>query len=120
MRSPELHPSKETPPVAQWYCRIRSAINIAVFQVYTSGGPPKFWGGFRWAVVGDCAVCAAEDQDLHQLLEDHAVGDAGSVAAERMIHFPVGEQGTELLEDVLLTYGWMTGTLLELGKLREL
>jgi hypothetical protein len=40
-----------------------------------------------------------------------------------MIHFPVGEQGTKLLEDgFLLMYGWMagTGTLLELGKLREL
>jgi hypothetical protein len=40
-----------------------------------------------------------------------------------MIHFPVREQGTELLEDrLLVVYGWMagTGTLLDLGKLREL
>ena len=40
-----------------------------------------------------------------------------------MIHFPVRKQGTELLEDGLLVmYGWMagTGTLLDLGKLREL
>ena len=50
MESPEHHPSKEVPPVAQRYCRIRSAINIAVFQVYTGGGPPKVWGGFRWAL----------------------------------------------------------------------
>lgn len=45
--------------------------------------------------------CAAEDQDLDELLKDHAVGDAGTVAAKRMIHFPVGEQDTELLEDGL-------------------
>jgi hypothetical protein len=32
------------------------------------------------------------------------------VAAKRMIHFSVGEQGTELFEDgLLLMYGWMAG-----------
>jgi hypothetical protein len=30
MESPEHHPSKEIPPVAQWYCRVRSAISTAV------------------------------------------------------------------------------------------
>jgi hypothetical protein len=45
------------------------------------------------------------------------------VAAKRMIHFPVREQGTKLFEDgFLLMYGWMagSGTLLDLGKLGEL
>jgi hypothetical protein len=38
-----------------------------------------------------------------------------------VIHFPVREQGTKLLEDgFLLMYGWIAGTLLDLGKLREL
>jgi hypothetical protein len=34
-------------------------------------------GRGRAAPVGDAAVAAAEDQDLDELVEDHAVGDAG-------------------------------------------
>jgi len=58
-------------------------------------------GSGRARSVGDPPVGATEEQDLHQLLEDHPVGDARPVAAERMVRFPLGQQGPELLEDGL-------------------
>jgi hypothetical protein len=60
---------------------------------------------------------------LHELLEDHPVWDAWSVAAERMIHVALGQQGAELLPDGLLwMYGGTAGMerLLRIGELREL
>ncbi len=57
--------------------------------------------GGRAQPIGDPPVGATEDQNLHQLLEDHPVGDARPVAAERVVRFPLGQQGFELLEDGL-------------------
>ena len=38
----------------------------------------------------------------NQLLEDHPLWDAGFVATERMVRLSLGQEGTKLLEDVLL------------------
>jgi hypothetical protein len=53
-------------------------------------------GRGRAAPVGDGAVAAAEDQDLDELVEDHSVGDALAVAAERMGVLAGREQGGDL------------------------
>jgi hypothetical protein len=47
-------------------------------------------------VVGDPAVAAPEHQDLDELVEDHAVGDAGAVAAERVAVVAGGQQRSDL------------------------
>jgi hypothetical protein len=36
-------------------------------------------------VIGDAAVAAAEHQHLDELVEDDPVGDAGAVAAQRVM-----------------------------------
>ena len=38
----------------------------------------------------------------NQLLEDHPLSDARFVATERMVRLSLGQEGTKLLEDVLL------------------
>jgi hypothetical protein len=53
-------------------------------------------GGRRAAVVGDPAVAAAEHQDLDELVEDDPVGDAGPVAAERVVDLAGGQQRGDL------------------------
>ena len=71
--------------------------------------------------ISDSPVGAAKDQYFNLLLEDHAVGYAGPVAAERMIHFSFRQQGAKLLPDRLDDV-WLDGghgnTLLHIGKLR--
>jgi hypothetical protein len=60
---------------------------------------------------------------LHQLLEDHPVWDARSVATEWRLHVSVGKNDRELLLDGLLwMYGGTAGMerLLWIGELREL
>jgi hypothetical protein len=51
----------------------------------------------RFQLVGDALVAAAEDQDLHELVEHDPVGDAEAVAAQRVGVDPLGEQGVELV-----------------------
>ena len=51
-------------------------------------------------------VGAAEHQNLHELLEDHPVGDARPVAAWRTIHLRFWQQDGELLPDRLLLDVW--------------
>jgi hypothetical protein len=46
--------------------------------------------------VGDAAVAAAEHQDLDELVEHQSVGDAGPVAAQRMVNLTVGQQRRDL------------------------
>jgi hypothetical protein len=53
-------------------------------------------GGRRAGVVGDAAVAAAEHQDLDELVEHDPVGDAGAVAAERMVDLTSGEERGDL------------------------
>ena len=65
--------------------------------------------GGRAGRVGDPLVGAAEHQHLHQLLEDHPVGDAGAVATQRVAHVPFGEQGGKLLPDGLDEVRWDGG-----------
>ncbi len=62
--------------------------------------------GGRASLIGDPAVGAAEDQYLHQLLEDHPVGDWWPMAAERMVDFSLGQQGAELLSDGIEDVRW--------------
>src|SRR5215210_9201744 len=45
------------------------------------------------------SVGTAEDQYLEELLEDHPIRYTGPMAAQRMIRFSLGQQGTELLPD---------------------
>jgi hypothetical protein len=59
--------------------------------------------------VDDSPIGAAEDQHLHQLLEDYLVGYAGLVAAEQMIYFSFGQQVAELLENGLDYVRWNSG-----------
>src|SRR5215203_4137288 len=65
--------------------------------------------GGRAPFVGDPLVGAAEDQHLHQLLEDHPVGDARAVAPERMARLPLRYQGRKLLPDGLDEVRWERG-----------
>jgi hypothetical protein len=46
-------------------------------------------------------LSAAEDEDLHQLLEDDPLGEARAVAPERMVRLSLGKEGTKLLADGL-------------------
>src|SRR5215218_3312676 len=62
---------------------------------------PAPYSGSRTRLVGYAPVGAAEDEDLYELLEDHPIGDAGSVAAERVVGFPLGQQVLELRPDGL-------------------
>jgi hypothetical protein len=41
--------------------------------------------GRRAGLVGDAAITAAKDQDLDELVEDDLVGDARTVAAQRVV-----------------------------------
>jgi hypothetical protein len=53
--------------------------------------------------------CDKESVLNNELLKDHPVGDARPVAAEGMVHFPVGQQGGELLPDGLDDVWWHCG-----------
>jgi hypothetical protein len=52
--------------------------------------PGAAQGSCRAAGIGDPAVATAEHQDLDELVEDDAVGDAGPVAAQRVVHLMGG------------------------------
>jgi hypothetical protein len=52
---------------------------------------------------------AAEDQYLHQLLEDHPVGDSWPMAAKRMVYLSLRKQGAELLPDEFDDVWWWRG-----------
>jgi len=58
-------------------------------------------GALRAGCVGDPVVGAAEDEHLHQLLEDDPLGDARAVASQRMVGAALGQQIFELLPDGL-------------------
>jgi len=45
-------------------------------------------------------VGAAEDQHLHELIENYPVSDPRSVATERMIYASFGQKDGELFPDV--------------------
>ena len=66
-------------------------------------------GGGRTLLVGYPPVGAAEDQDLNQLLEDHPLGYARTMAAEWVIRLVFGQQGLELLPDGLDDVWWHHG-----------
>ena len=51
----------------------------------------------RAARLGDPLVAGAEDQRLHELVEDHRIIDARPVAAQRMNDMPDRQQGQKLL-----------------------
>jgi len=59
-----------------------------VHLVHDAGGDPLVTAAAertrRAGMVGDALVGAAEHHDLEQLVEDEPVGDAGTVAAQRM------------------------------------
>jgi hypothetical protein len=50
-------------------------------------------------VVGCALVSTAEDQDLHQTVENHRITDARIVAAPRMTVLTGGQQGKKLVAD---------------------
>jgi hypothetical protein len=72
----------------------------AVELVGHPGGDPLVaaaaQGGRRAGAIGDAAVAAAEHQDLDELVEDDAVGDAGAVAAEQVVDLTGGQQRGDL------------------------
>jgi hypothetical protein len=47
-------------------------------------------------VIGDAPVAAAEHQHLDELVEHQSVGDAGPVAAERVVDLAGGQQRRDL------------------------
>ena len=56
-------------------------------------------------------IGAAENQNLNQLVENHPVGDARALTAQRMMHLSLGQKSTELFPNGLLwMYGGMAGT----------
>jgi len=67
-------------------------------------------------------IGAAEDQHLNQLLEDDPLGDARTVASERMVGAVLGKEGRKLLPDGLdeVRFECGHGTNSFVGKLREL
>lgn len=66
---------------------------------------PAHRGG-RAAGVGEPLVAAAEDQGLDELVEDHRIGDPGTVTAQRMGHLPRGQQRQKLLAQRIDEAGW--------------
>jgi hypothetical protein len=68
--------------------------------------PAAAQGGGRAGVVGDPAVAAAKDQDLDELVEDDAVGNAVAVAAEGVMDLAGGQQRDELVPQGFLDAGW--------------
>src|SRR5215207_4924262 len=65
--------------------------------------------GGRTQLIGDPVVGAAEHQYLNELLEDHSIGYAGAVAAQRMVDLSFGQQGGKLLPDRLDEVWWERG-----------
>jgi hypothetical protein len=61
-------------------------------------------------MVGDAAVAAANDQDLDELVEDDAVGDAGAVAAERVVDLAGWQEHGELVPEGSWMQGGIAGT----------
>jgi hypothetical protein len=57
-------------------------------------------------LVGDAAVAAAEDEDLDELVEDDAVGDALAVAAKGMVDLVGGQQRGDLVPEGFQDAGW--------------
>jgi hypothetical protein len=55
-------------------------------------------GGGRAGRIGDLAVAAAEHQGLDELVEDDPVGDAGAVAAKRVVGVVGGALGQQRAE----------------------
>jgi len=56
--------------------------------------------------IGDALVAGAEHQRLDQPVEDHRVGDAGPVAAQRMNSIPDRQQGQKLLAQRVKDARW--------------
>jgi hypothetical protein len=63
--------------------------------------PPAPQGGGRAGGVGDARIGTAEDQHLHQLVEDQAIRDAPTMTAERMRRLAGGQQGGKLVPNGL-------------------
>lgn len=63
-------------------------------------------GGGGAGTVGRPLISAAEDQDLHQAVEDHRVIDARVVAAPRMAALTRGQQREELVTDRVENARW--------------
>jgi hypothetical protein len=59
--------------------------------------------------IGDPLVGAAEHQNLHQLLEEHPLGDARAVASERVVGAELRKEVFELLPDGLDKVRWECG-----------
>jgi hypothetical protein len=57
-------------------------------------------------VVSDAAVATAEHQHLDELVEQHPVGDAPAVAAERVGVGAAGQKGGELVPEGFEDAGW--------------
>lgn len=57
-------------------------------------------------VNGDAAVAAAKHQDLDELVDDHAVGNAGTVAAQRVADTSRRNQPMELVPHGLRDARW--------------
>jgi len=47
-------------------------------------------------VVGDAAAATAEHQDLDELVDHQPVGDAGAVAAQRVVDLRAGQERGDL------------------------
>src|SRR5215217_8629527 len=60
---------------------------------------PTAQSGGRALLVGYPPVSAAEHQNLDELLEDHLVGDAVTVTAERMVCYSLRQEDSKLLPD---------------------
>jgi hypothetical protein len=65
----------------------------------------------RAGCVSDPLVGAAEDQNLHQFLEDDPLGDTRAMVSERMVGAVLGQQGGELLlpDGLLFDVWWQRG-----------
>jgi hypothetical protein len=57
-------------------------------------------------VIGDAAVTTAEHQDLDELVEQHPVGDAPSMAAQRVGVGADGQERGELVPEGFEDAGW--------------
>jgi hypothetical protein len=68
--------------------------------------PAAAQGRGRAGVVGDAAITAAKDQDLDELVEDDAVGDALAVAAEQVVDLAGWQQRGDLVSEGFLDAGW--------------
>jgi hypothetical protein len=87
---------------------IQKSMTLHRAGLYPLVAPPSQCG-CRTRFVSDSLVSAPKHQHLHELLEDHSIGYAMPMTAERMIDLRSRQQRRELLPDGFDDVCWDSG-----------